>query len=224
MLLTLVNRQPETHDTERFYFEPSVRFEYTSGQFLRWTLEINNPDDREIDRFFTIASSPTEELIMLCTKFNTERSSTFKLGLKNMTVGQTIDVKGPMGSFVLPDDTNQSVLFVAGGIGVTPYRSMLKYMYDSNEFRPIKMLYGARSEQDFAFRKELDKWAPKIGADISYSTQQLTAERVYNVANGSIIYLSGPQPMAEGLKRELLELGVDLGRIKTDFFPGYSQI
>lgn len=224
MRLTLFKRQPETHDTERFYFKPEQKFEYTPGQFLRWILPHDHTDDRSAERFFTIASSPTEDLIMLCTKFNTERSSTFKTRLKAMEIGQALEIKGPMGSFVLPENANLPVTFVASGIGITPYRSILKFLYDTHQSRPVTLLYGARSNQDFAFRPELALWAPTIEADVSYFTEKLTPEEIFNASKNSIIYLSGPQPVAEELKQGLLGLGVELGRIKTDFFPGYSQI
>lgn len=241
MKLTLVKRLNETHDTESFYWKPDEPVDFRPGQYLKWTLEDDHPDDRGNSRFFSIASAPSEEYLMLATKFNAERSSSFKTTLKNLSEGDVIKGYGPLGSFVLPDEksglsTPQDLVLVAGGIGITPFRSMLKYMADSGNGQPVHLLYGCRTTGDIAFRQLLDEiaasgsWlkityvveAPE--GDWSGETGRLDAERIQVLAGGledKLTYLSGPEPMIKAFKDDLLGLGVNEAKLLTDYFPNY---
>lgn len=230
MKLQLTRRQPETHDTERFYFSPDEKFDYKSGQFLKWTIP-HEADDRGQNRFFSLASSPSEDELMICTKFAADKSSSFKTHLKALQIGYSIEATGPNGSFVL-GDTNSPVVLVAGGIGITPYRSMLKFAHDSGLTRPVQLLYSARSNQDVAFKSEVDGWTNqhdwlKVNYIYEDTDGRLDAAKIDQLAAGlagKLIYLSGPEPMIEAFEKQLLEHGIDEEQIKTDFFPGYSVI
>jgi glycine betaine catabolism B len=239
MKLTLKDRSPETHDTENFFWEPEAPLDFKSGQFLRWNLPHENPDDRGTSRFFSIASSPTEELIRLTTKFNPQGSS-FKKALQKINVGDAIEASGPMGSFTLDTDSTDELVLVAGGIGVTPYRSMLKYMHDTGKFIPVHLIYACRSPQDVAFAElfgELRQehqdfkitYVFESEGDFkeSYRTGRLSAEMIQDICgndDSQKVYLSGPEPMIKSLKEQLLASGHSEELIKTDYFPGYSII
>lgn len=229
MKLTLVQRTPQTHDTESFCFKPEEPVDYQPGQFFKWTLQHPNPDDRGVNRFFTISSSPTEEFICLTTKFNAERSSSFKSALKALRPDETIEAVRPSGSFVLPEEQDQPVVFVAGGIGITPFRSMLKFLHDGHISRPIELLYGVRSDQDITFKDELDEWSKADAAlKISYIIgEPLSGDKIYELvpdAKTKLVYLSGPEPMIEALEQQLLAAGQPEELIKTDYFPNYTAI
>ncbi len=237
MKLTLVRRQTRTHDTESFLFQPEQPFSFKPGQFLRWNLPHPEADDRGESRFFTISSSPTEPEIMLTTKF-TEGGSTFKETLKKLAIGHTVEVGLPLGGFVLPDDANQPVVLVAGGVGITPYRSMLKWMVDTHQPTPVWLVYGLRSDQDMLFREELDSWAASTPTiKITYvpsqppagwtgETGNLSAAGVLRMVGSTDhpVYLSGPEPMIQALKQQFIDAAIPESQIKTDFFPGYSDV
>ncbi|HSX48078.1 MAG TPA: FAD-dependent oxidoreductase [Candidatus Nanoarchaeia archaeon] len=230
MKLQLIRRQPETHDTERFYFTPGEKFDYQPGQFLKWTIN-HEADERGQDRFFSLASSPTEAELMLCTKFAAEHPSTFKQQLKALTIGSVIEAIGPNGGFVL-DESTLPVILVAGGIGITPFRSTLKFMHDSQVARPVRLLYSCRSAQDIVFKTEIDEWTSQHDwLTVSYVLEdtdgRLDAAKIEHLVgslDGKQLYLSGPEPMIEALEKQLLEASIAEEQIKTDFFPGYTTI
>ncbi|HSH31446.1 MAG TPA: FAD-dependent oxidoreductase [Candidatus Saccharimonadales bacterium] len=266
-ILKLNERQPITPTTEGFWFRAETPLQFRPGQFLRWNLPHDQPDERGTSRFFSIASAPTEPAILLATKFNAEGSS-FKRRLSAMQPGETVEATGPLGGFILPDDPARPVVLVAGGIGVTPFRSMLKMMADSNRQTPTHLLYGSRTASELAFKTDLDQWASSLpNLAITYvvaqpdpewpgQTGNLDAQRILDLTSlptstvlgdtegglpprrsGArtaghrrwqdprlLIYLSGPQPMIEALKHGLLELGVAEEQIKTDYFPGYTEL
>lgn len=237
MKLKLVRRQPETHDTETFFWQPDHPVDFKPGQYLKWTIRDDHKDDRGDSRWFTIAASPTEPNLRLTTKFH-DNGSTFKKTLKLLSIGEEIEGFGPMGSFLLPEDVNQPLVFVAGGIGITPFRAMLKYMVDKNIGTSVHLLYACRSDQDIAFFEELKELAashPNIkityilgtpSQTVLSETGQLTAQRILDLTKDDRnpnYYLSGPEPMVEALQQELIKL-IPEERVKHDFFPGYTEV
>lgn len=237
MILKLSSRRAITPSTVEFWFECESPLKFQPGQFLRWVLPHDQPDERGASRFFSIASSPTESKILLATKLSAEGSS-FKRRLGSMRPGETLEAFGPMGGFTLPNNPDVPVMLVAGGIGVTPYRSMIKWLADTGRQTPVYLLYASRTANEIAFKPEFDRWAAALpGLKLTYLVQQadqrwpgetgrLKAKRILDATQGGkpLIYLSGPQPMIESLKQGLLELDVPVGQIKTDFFPGYREI
>jgi ferredoxin-NADP reductase len=236
MKLTLAKRQPETHDVESFFWQPEAPFDFKPGQYLRWMIRDDHPDERGTAHFFTIASSPTEPLIRLTTKFAAEHSSTFKRDLKLMSEGETLEAFGPLGSFVLPDDPNQPITLVAGGIGVTPFRSMLRYLTDKGIAQPLHLIYVCRSDQDITYQQEFETiLAAQPAFRLTYvlDAASLTVKsEVGRLDGGKILtlspntgqpyYLSGPEPMVKAFKEQLVAAGLSEEQIKTDYFPGYT--
>lgn len=229
MKLTLRERAPETHDTVNFFWEPEQPIDFAPGQFMRWSLPHENPDDRGTTRFFSIASSPTEELIRLTTKFSPKGSS-FKRALYELQHGDTIEATGPMGSFTIDSDPGDELILVAGGIGITPFRSMLKFMHDGELFIPINLVYACRTPQDVAFKDLLSELEEKHhNLQVTYDfSGRLTGETIKQIGGASSatkeVFLSGPEPMIKALKEQLLALSHPEDLIKTDYFPGYTII
>jgi glycine betaine catabolism B len=246
MKAILRNRQVETDNVESFFWETvdeatgePVTPSYRPGQFLRWVIEDPDTDERGNSRFFSIASSPTEPLIRLTTKFNADRSSSFKARLKALQPGSQIKVVGPLGDFVLPKGRSSLVL-VAGGIGITPFRSMIKYLDDSNiADYTVRLLYACRTAQDFVFKALFDEirqrreWltvtymAEESADGWTGETGRLDGNRILGLAgqpDEQLFYFSGPEPMIELLHNDVAGHGIAVERLKTDYFPGYSQI
>jgi ferredoxin-NADP reductase len=219
--------------TTSFWFEPLGNFDFIAGQFIELSLSHDNPDTRGIRRWFTISSSPHEALIALTTTRDYP-SSTFKHALHELSLGQHVIISEPMGDFVLPKDTHIPITFVAGGIGITPFHSMAKWLIHTNEKRSIRLLYAVRNEEDIVFQDSFQ--AANIPATIVVSQPaknwpglhgKLTADQILEIASAQapgFIYLAGPEPMVEHLQDTLLELGVDRNQLVVDFFPNYRSI
>ena len=207
---------------------------FQAGQYLEWTLGLDRADNRGNRRYFTVASAPTEESVRLGVKFY-PASSAFKRGAGAMKPGDTIHASQVAGDFTLPANPETKLAFLAGGIGITPFRSMLQYLLDRKEARPIVVLYGNESQQDIAYRDVLDAAERELGIRTVYavargasvasipatSTRVWCARRSPTIASGPSTS-PGPQAMVKALRHMLRAMGVRRSRIKVDFFPGFA--
>ncbi|TGT36228.1 FAD-dependent oxidoreductase, partial [Mesorhizobium sp. M4B.F.Ca.ET.169.01.1.1] len=150
-VLTLERIEQTAIDSYDFIFESQRKLAFQAGQYLEWTLALERSDNRGNRRYFTVASSPPEQSVRLGVKFY-RQSSAFKRTLGGMKPGATIHASQLAGDFTLPSDPNTKIAFLAGGIGITPFRSMLQYLIDRKEMRPIVVLYGTEGQDDIAYR------------------------------------------------------------------------
>lgn len=219
----------EAPGIKTFYFRPNRTLHYVAGQFTELTLE-HDADDRGQKRWFTLSSSPTDDLLSITTKFASKGSS-FKQELLRLQTGQELELAEPMGDFVLPKHMDLPLVFIAGGIGITPFHSMVKYLIDTNQERPITLLYAAVHEEELVFTDLFKKYCKATHFIVSEPSKtwsgesgRLTMSHIQDVADiyNSMIYFSGPEPMVESFYKQLTELGVKQHRLVTDYFPGYK--
>jgi ferredoxin-NADP reductase len=214
-------------------FEPKAKVRHIAGQFIELKIPHDNPDERGDKHWFTLSSSPTDEFLSITTKIIDECSS-FKSALSKLKPSTELEMAAPMGDFVLPKDKSIPLFFVAGGIGCTPYHSIIKFLQDTNEQRDIQLLYAANRLEEVAFRDVFDKLGdnfqimlndPPAGWD--GMTGRLDAQTILKTAKSTDrqhIYLSGPEPMVETLSEDIKKAGFSAQRLHTDFFPGYTGI
>lgn len=226
VVLVFRKKEKVAENTWTFYFEPMSKFNFTPGQYMEWTLPHKSPDSRGTRRFFTISSAPEENQIMLTIRV-AEKGSSFKSALLDIEAGKELTASSPQGDFVLPEDKNIPLVFIAGGIGVTPFRSMIKHMLSKSGKRDIVLLYSNRNDSDIAFKEIFEK-ARSLGVKTFYINtekdghinEQMIAEKVLDFQKRTF-YVSGPQPMVDAFKKLLS--GMNVKKIKTDFFPGYTE-
>jgi ferredoxin-NADP reductase len=234
--LSFVNVRKISANIYDFSFTVNKRLISIPGQYMEWTLEHEYPDDRGNRRYFTVASSPTEKYIHLGVRIDPEKSSTFKKKLLTLRVGDTIMTSGLEGDFIMPSDKKIKLVFIVGGVGITPVRSMVHYMSDMKEKRDIVLFYTCMSASDFAFKEELEKMKENIGLRIVYIVTNMDGQnwdgRVGYITEGVIkeevadyidrvFYISGPDAMVSNYENILLSMSVDKKNICTDYFPGY---
>lgn len=223
MKAVLDHTQTEGPNIQTFWFKPEKSMRYTAGQYTELHLPHDNPDDRGIKRWFTLSSSPTDDLVSITTKFAGDTASTFKKALFSLPQGASVTLADPMGDFVLPKQKDRTIVFVAGGIGITPMHSMVKWLADKHEVRQIHLLYAVHSPKEAIFTDLLKK-SPLT---LQLHTGALQAEDVLaipGVQEKALVYLSGPESLTEKLHHDLKERGVDERSLVTDYFPGYDQI
>jgi ferredoxin-NADP reductase/Na+-translocating ferredoxin:NAD+ oxidoreductase RnfD subunit len=237
LLPMLVNKRKLSSYCAEFIFDPGAKFDYKPGQYMEWTLPHEEPDNRGNRRYFTLASSPTEKEVRIAVRFF-DPSSTFKHALLNIEQDTPIAAGRLSGDFTLPDNLNQDIVFIAGGIGITPFRSMIKYLCDKGlKAKSLTLLYGVNSADDIPYKKFLDQAQQILGLKIVYVLSKspgnsgsfrtgyingdLIEGEVPNYKHG-LYYLAGPHSMTSSVTHELHELGVHSTHIKTDFFPGYA--
>jgi glycine betaine catabolism B len=227
MIITLFNKVPGTADVTTFYFKPQIPINWQAGQYMQFTLPHDNPDDRGISRFFTISSAPFEENIMITTRFSGEASSTFKKALFKMEIGQTISALMPKGEFVVKDFTKNYV-FIAGGIGITPFRSILLDLDFNKQLSNMEIfLFYSNRSNDIVFKEELDNLViknPVLKVRYVISPEICNVELMKNTIpgfQGKIYYISGPINMVKAIEDDLNKAGIEDNRVKKDYFPGY---
>lgn len=239
LVLNLKKMIPQTPDTYDLVFSPETPLDFRPGQYMEWTLEHPGADNRGNRRYFTLASSPTESDLILGIKFYNPASS-FKRYLWNMRQdGRTIVAGQLAGDFTLPADPEGKYVFIAGGIGVTPFRSMVKYLTDKWLARDIIMLYSNRRAEDIAYKDIFDQAGREWGLKTVYTlTDSDNLPSNWQGRQGKIdvrmiqeeipdyrertFYISGPHSLIDGIKETLRQMGVPPYRIKTDFFPGFA--
>jgi ferredoxin-NADP reductase len=235
MKVTFEQSQAVAANIRTFYFRPERPVHYTAGQFIELTLKHPRPDDRGIKRWFTLSSAPTEELVSVTTKFaGTDKSSSFKKALFKLQPAHELQMSEPMGDFVLPKLIQTPLVFVAGGIGITPFHSMLSWLADTKETRPIRLLYGVHNEEEIIFQETFDRTGQHATIVVGKPSAAWGGERGYlnaelilgleKPSEDTLVYVSGPEPMDEGLEKDLHKAGLKKSQLVLDFFPNYLDI
>ncbi len=223
--LTLQEKIKLSDTTNAFIFKLPHKFTYLPGQYMEWTLPHAKADLRGVRRFFTIASSPTEEGILSLGIKSYIPSSTFKKKLFSFMPGDVVWAASPAGDFILPESSSKRLVFIAGGIGITPFRSMIKYLVDRKEKRDI-VLFHVAAGKEFVY-KDLWKEAEKVGIKTFYvnlsQDEKLTPEVLKDTVSdfkNRIFYVSGSNSMVHTTKDTLSKAGIKSSQIMTDYFPG----
>ena len=232
--LRCLRRTHEAENASSFLFEPEAAIEYQAGQYLRYTLSHPDPDQRGVSRTFTLSSFPAEPHLMFTTRLS-DPPSTFKHALAHLQPGAPLQASGPFGRFVYtPSD--MPAVFIAGGIGITPFRSILGDLAARGDRPDVTLLYSNRTS-DIPFRAFLDSLLPdwpqlrvvytvtrpdddwrglRGRIDSAFVQQQVSdLER-------SCFFVSGPTALVDGIRGVLGAMDVDSSRVMYESFPGYD--
>ena len=234
MKLTLVKKVSEAKDTKSFFWEPEKKVSWLPGQYFYFTLpKLKYPDRRGATRHFTIASSPTENgLLRLTTRIREE--SGYKKTLDEIKTGESIEGEGPTGTFILDEKAVQSSssqdvqVFLAGGIGITPFRAFIKYNLDKNLNIPMYLIYS-NSNSEFVYGDEMKKLFNKnVSFYDSSKSGHLEKEWIKSfinhkslIINHLCFWVSGPPSFVNAMEDILEELKVDSSAVHSDKFTGY---
>jgi ferredoxin-NADP reductase/Na+-translocating ferredoxin:NAD+ oxidoreductase RnfD subunit len=233
---TLLGIEKMASDCYEFVLSPDRKLVFRPGQYLDWTLDVRNPDARGNRRPFTIASSPLDKDVRLGVKFYPGPSA-FKRTLAGMRPGDVIYGSQFAGTFTLPNNPAEKLAFIAGGIGITPFRSMVRDLISRQDKRSIVLLYGNNKVDEIAYA-QLFEWAEReLGMRTVYAVMEADSlgpnfhrglidealiQREIPDFNERTFYISGPRAMVTRFQTALKKLGVARSRIKVDFFPGFA--
>ncbi len=239
MKLKLVKITEDAKGTKSFFWEPQKKVDWIAGQYFYFTIpKLKFPDPRGATRHFTTSSSPSEDgLLRLTTRIRKE--SGYKQTLNTYKVGQVIEAEGPNGTFVLDEKESGDNVFVAGGIGVTPFRSMIKYAIDKNLDTKIALVYSNSIPEEIAFYEEFNEWAKmwpnlKLFVTVSHPeesknkwsglTGRVDEDLIKKAAEGldnPTYWLCGPPGMIDAMEELVVKIGIKDDRIRTEKFTGY---
>jgi ferredoxin-NADP reductase len=209
--------------------------EFRPGQYF-WVTLLDPPydDEKGPRRHISVVTSPNERgLLGLCTRL---RETAFKRSLAELPVGAEVDVEEPKGDFVLPDETDLPYVFIAGGIGITVFRSMLRYVAEEKLPHRVTLVYSNRDGESTAFLEELSELASAnenielvltMTDDASWEGEhrrigpELLRDHLGSDLNGFRYLLAGPPAMVEAVTAELRAAGIPDERIRPERFSGY---
>lgn len=235
--VTLTERRLVAEGTMAFHFAKPAQFVFTPGQFVDLTLlQPSETDAAGNTRAFSIASAPQEETLMVATRL---RDTAFKRELQRMPIGTAVQIEGPFGNLVLHADQARPAVFLAGGIGITPFRSMVVHAAMQRSPHRMVLFYSNRRPEDAAFLDELqtlqeknphyrfvgtmtepEKSARVWRGETGFITAALLSKHLVNVGS-PIYYVVGPPGMVTGLRTMLKDAHIDDGDVRTEKFAGY---
>ena len=244
---TLLGRTEVAEGTMAFQFEKPNDFLFRAGQYIDLTLSnpkadlvtgrlVNGSLTNGLTHTFSIASSPYDEELVVTTRM---RDTAFKQAISMLPVGSPAKIEGPMGSFNLHNNTARPAVFLAGGIGIAPFLSMLSYAAEEKLRHPIVLFYANRYLEDAAFIDALWKleranprfrfiptltrtntningWKGRTG----HISPEMLLTQVRSL-RGPIYYIAGPPMMVAAARQTLSDVGVDEDDIRTEEFSGY---
>jgi ferredoxin-NADP reductase len=233
----LLNKVEVAEGTMAFHFEKPAGFDFKPGQSADLTL-LNPPEtDSEGNvRTFSIASAPFEDQLMFATRM---RDTALKRSLKKMPLGAVVKMDPAMGSFTLHKNSAKPAVFLAGGIGVTPFSSIVRQADHDRAPHKLYLFYSNRRPEDAPFVKDLqnlEKTNPQFrfiptmtkmagskkawNGETGWVNREMLSKYL-NDLRGPIYYVAGPPALVSGLRKMLSASGVDEDDIRSDEFAGY---
>ena len=229
----LVNKKEVAKDTMSFYFEKPEGFSYKAGQYIQMSL-IDPPDtdDEGNKRFFSISAAPYEKDLMITTRL---RDTAFKRVLRAQEAGYEVTARGPMGVFTLHEDASVPAVFLVGGIGITPFRSIIMQVTQDKLPQKMTLFYSNHDKEDTAFYDELQNVAkmnshftfvPIMTKDETWQgekehiSKEMIQKYVPHFVN-VIYYTAGPEAMVDTMRKLLKDSGIDDSKVKYEEFSGY---
>ena len=233
----LLNRVEVAEDTMAFHFERPSGFDFKPGQSADLTL--SNPPETDgggNTRTLSIASPPFENQLMFTTRM---RDTAFKRSLRKVPLGTEVKIDPPMGSFTLHKNSTKAAVFLAGGIGITPFLSIVRQADHDRLPHKLHLFYSNRRPEDATFLdvlQMLEKINPNFQlvctmTKMSKSKKEWKEEtglinremllRHLTNLQGPIYYIAGPPAMVAGLRKMLVAANVDEDDIRTEDFAGY---
>jgi ferredoxin-NADP reductase len=234
---TLIANETLAEGTMAFHFEKPSGFKFTAGQAMNVSL-VDPPetDAKGNARTFSIVSAPHENELVIATRM---RDTAFKRVLKAMPAGGRVGLRGPAGMFTLNPADLRPAVFLAGGIGVTPFVSMLRDSAHSGLARDLWLFYSNRRPEDAAFLDELavlpkrnsrcrfvgtmvemDKSSRPWSGETGFLDRAMLERHLKNLA-ACVYYTAGPPGLVEAMQKVLIGAGVAQDAIHTDEFFGY---
>lgn len=237
ILTKLASRHEVAERTTAFQFEKPLNWTFKPGQYLDMTLL--NPSETDAEgntRTFSIATAPYEETLLVATRM---RDTAFKRVLGSMPPGSEVKIEGPSGSLTLHNNVKRTAVFLAGGIGITPFRSIVFHAAKERLPHRILLFYSNRRQEDAPFLDELmalEKENPNYKliptlTEMAKSRQSWHGEvgkidkamlsKYLKDAASPIYYLAGPPEMVKGLHSTINAAGADDDDIRAEEFAGY---
>lgn len=223
----LLGREAVAAGTLQFRLSRPPGFEFRAGQSISVALPDPPPEPNSAQRVFSIASAPADPALAVATRMR--QGSAFKRALAALPEGAALRLRGPRGAMTLHEDAARAAVFVAGGIGITPFMSMLRHAAHERSARPLLLAYSNRRPEDAPYLEELEKLARTLPqfrmlahmTDAHGFLDEEALGRFVRDAVAPVYYLAGPPAMVDAMTVVLRDLRVDDAHIRSEQFYGY---
>lgn len=206
----------------KYSFRPERPVHFVPGQYVSLQLPGVAQDGRGSSRTLTIVSTPSDPTIDFVVK-HPDKQSAYKQRLANLPGGAMAAITDPMGDVILPKLASLPLVFVAGGIGLASFISILRTLETTGEQRLVHLLYGRRERSELIY-EDLLKQFPFASKQLFVSPQRVSIKDILRISDDStMIYVSGAQHFVEDLSSQLRLAGIGNERIVFDFFDGYRE-
>lgn len=218
---------------ETFRFIPQERVEFISGQFSQIIFDDKDLGNKELNKYLSFSSSPGKEYIEITKRIS---DSPFSKRLVNLRIGDKVLFKSPLGNCIVKD-TYKKICFLIGGIGITPVISIIGDIIENKKDTDIILFYSNRTEEDIAFKKELNDWS-EVNTNLKvyyvitdcesidsrcisgFINKELILEKMKDFKD-RIFFIFGPPKMTEAMKNLCLEIGCGEKNVRMESFIGY---
>jgi ferredoxin-NADP reductase len=229
----LIERIKRTRTVESFRFQLKEKAGFIPGQFLQVIFDEAKRENKDLNKYMSMSSSPTKGYVEVTKRIS---ASAFSQKLLSLKPGDEVLLKLPMGNCIF-DDTYKKIGFLIGGIGITPVISIIEYIIDKKLDTDLYLFYSNHTDEDIAFKKELDSWQsvdknikvfytvtdclPKDKTCLfGFIDKKLLQKKACDLTD-RILYIYGPPAMVETMCHLSLELACKRENIKTEHFIGY---
>lgn len=232
-----INRERLAADVTVFRVEKPEGYQFVAGQYCLFSVpDMGFRDDRGLRRPFSIASSPLERELIFVTKLS---NSALKRTMAEMPPGTEVSLEQAVGPLALPKETETPLVFLAGGVGIAPFRAMCRQATDAPTGHVITLFYSNRTPEETPFLEELRAMPEKNGRlNVAVTmtriegnekrwnglTGRLNADMIREHCRGwekATYYIAGPPNMADAMKQTLETMSIPAPRIKMELFAGY---
>lgn len=229
----LIQKIQRTPSVVSFRVAPQEKIDFIPGQFLQVVFDKDNPNNKDLNKYLSFSASPPKNYIEFTKRIS---ESNFSQKLNNLKINDGVLLKAPFGSCVFKDDYKK-IGFLIGGIGITPVISIIEFIVERKLNTDVILFYSNRTEEEIAFKEELDSWQEKnsnirvihtvtecqpkekncifgrISRDLLLKEDKYIKERM--------LFIFGPPKMVDAMKSLSLEIGCKEENLKTESFVGY---
>jgi ferredoxin-NADP reductase len=212
---------------------PQKKLDFSPGQFLQVIFDQADSNNKELNKYLSFSSSPLHSYIEVTKRLS---GSAFSQKMRDLKTGDEVSIKAPLGSCVFKE-SYKKIGFLIGGIGITPVISIIEYIMDSRLDTDVCVIYSNRTDEEIAFKKELDYWqAHNKNIKLSYIVTEcqpkdptcifgkvdtaLVKEKMCDI-HEKTMFIFGPPKMVDAMNTLCVQLGCDMANVKRENFIGY---
>ena len=209
-------------------FLPEKPIDFIPGQFIELILpNTDDHDERGHRRWFSVASTPQEQILSIITRYNPKASSSFKNQLFSLDAKANLLIADPMGDFVLPKDSRIPTIWIAAGVGIAPFISMARSLQYSVSNHSAHLFWTTSEDETLPHQTDFNDTLSTVfiaDKDTSLTPDHITSQISTDTLKSGLFFIAGPEQFVERFIEKLATIGIPRQRLIGDFFHGYDVV